>query len=130
MSLQAGDTLPPFRIASISAEGMKVWAKVLHDPNPIHLDPSVVRARGLGDKVINQGPANLAYIINMLQAAFPRATISSLQTRFVDNVFAEDDVSASGTVTSIDANQAICEVWLRAAARDLVITGTAVLKLK
>ena len=71
MSVAPGQILKPLRIASISAADMQEWAQVLRDPNPIHLDPRAVAARGLGDRVINQGPANLAYIIAMLQAAFP-----------------------------------------------------------
>ena len=36
--ITVGDVLPPFRIASIDPEAMKVWAVALHDPNAIHLD--------------------------------------------------------------------------------------------
>src|SRR3546814_12612112 len=71
MNLNAGDELPPFVIESVNADAMKEWAVFLHDPNPIHLDVEVVKAKGLGDKVINQGPANVAYVMNMLAAAFP-----------------------------------------------------------
>jgi hypothetical protein len=79
--MNAGDTLKPFRIARVSPEGMKAWAKFLHDPNPIHLDPAVVKAKGLGERVINQGPANLAYLINMLQAANPwRCAMSTMSS--------------------------------------------------
>lgn len=122
-----GDELEPFRIASVDPEAMKVWAAALHDPNPIHLDRAMVAAKGLGDRVINQGPANLAYIINMLRAAFPGADIRSLDVRYIDNVFEGDDVTAAGTVTSVDGSAVTCEVWLKAAARDLVIKGVAVL---
>ena len=106
---------------------MKAWAKFLHDPNPIHLDPAVVKAKGLGDRVINQGPANLAYLINMLQAAFPGGFIESLEVRYVDNVFGGEAVEAGGTVKEVSAARrapVACEVWLRAEARP-VLTGTA-----
>ncbi|MEI9988315.1 MAG: hypothetical protein WDN69_37590 [Aliidongia sp.] len=72
MSFATGDALPIFVVPSVSAAAMKEWAVFLRDPNPIHLDPEVVKAKGLGDKVINQGPANVAYVMNMLMAAFPR----------------------------------------------------------
>lgn len=129
--MNVGDPLKPFRVASVSPEGMKAWAKFLHDPNPIHLDPGVVKAKGLGDRVINQGPANLAYLINMLQAALPEARIESLEVRYVDNVFGGEAVEAGGTIKDIstdgDANRVSCEVWLRAEARAAVLTGTATL---
>lgn len=127
--MNVGDALKPFRIASVSLDGMKAWAKFLHDPNPIHLDPAVVKAKGLGDRVINQGPANLAYLINMLQAAIPNGFIESLEVRYVDNVFGGEAVEAGGTVKEISTHgskrRIACEVWLRAAARGAVLTGTA-----
>jgi acyl dehydratase len=129
--VNVGDTLKPFRIASVSPAGMKVWAKFLHDPNPIHLDPAVVKAKGLGDRVINQGPANLAYLINMLQGAVPNGLIESLEVRYVDNVFGGEAVEAGGTVKDVSEDgskrRVSCEVWLRAEARGAVLTGTAIL---
>ena len=129
--MNVGHTLKPFRIASVSPEGMKAWAKFLHDPNPIHLDPAVVKAKGLGDRVINQGPANLAYLINMLQGAVPNGLIESLEVRYVDNVFGGEAVEAGGTVKDVSEEgskrRVSCEVWLRAEARGQVLTGTAIL---
>jgi 3-hydroxybutyryl-CoA dehydratase len=126
--MNAGDALKPFRIACVSPEGMKAWAKFLHDPNPIHLDPAVVKAKGLGERVINQGPANLAYLINMLQAALPGGSIESLEVRYVDNVFGGEAVEAGGTIREVTAGTSKrwieCDVWLRAEARP-VLTGTA-----
>jgi 3-hydroxybutyryl-CoA dehydratase len=131
--MKAGDTLTPFRVESVSPEGMKAWAKFLHDPNPIHLDPAVVKAKGLGDRVINQGPANLAYLINMLQAAFPKGSIESLEVRYVDNVLGGDAVEAGGTIKEVSGDGAkhrvACEVWLRADARGPVLTGAAVVAI-
>jgi acyl dehydratase len=129
MSLAAGDALPPFVIESVSADAMKDWAVFLADPNPIHLDVEVVKAKGLGDKVINQGPANVAYLMNMLMRAFPGATIETMESRFVDNVYAGDHLTAGGTVTEIGNGNAICDIWLRAEGRDIVISGTATISL-
>lgn len=122
-----GAELPPFVIESVSPEAMKEWAVFLADPNPIHLDPAVVKAKGLGDRVINQGPANVAYIMNMLLAAFPGATIAAMESRFVDNVYAGDRLTAGGRVVAVEDGRIRCETWLRADGRDLVITGTATL---
>lgn len=133
MTVKTGDALKSFRIESVSTEGMKDWAVFLRDPNPIHLDPEVVKAKGLGDRVINQGPANLAYLINMLQAALPGAFIESLEVRYVDNVYGGDTVEAGGSVRqveTVDGRQRIeCDVWLNADGRGAVLTGDAVLSL-
>jgi 3-hydroxybutyryl-CoA dehydratase len=127
--MSVGDALPPFVIESVSPEAMMEWAVFLADPNPIHLDPAVVKAMGLGDKVINQGPANVAYLINMLQAAIPGAVIEKMDNRFVDNAYADDRLVASGAVTAVEGNRVTCETSLIANGDRTVITGTAILKL-
>ena len=59
-----------FRLAleSVSPEKMKIFAALARDPNPIHWDRAAVAERGLGDRLINQGPINLGYVVNMLLA--------------------------------------------------------------
>ncbi|NBU83982.1 MAG: hypothetical protein EBS21_05155 [Sphingomonadaceae bacterium] len=125
MSYLVGDTLPPFVIDSVSAEAMKQWAVFLADPNPIHLDVDVVKAKGLGDRVINQGPINVAYMMNMLMAAFPGATIESMDSRFLDNVYGGDKAVASGSITAIDVNRISCSFTLDVEGRGTVNSGTA-----
>ncbi len=132
-AIAVGTDLPPYSIAAVDPESMKLWAAFLRDPNPIHLDPRAVQAKGLGDKVINQGPANLAYIITMLQRALHGSILVSLEVRYAASVFGGDAVEAGGKITEV-AREASglrigCEVWLRANDRDPAITGQAVLGL-
>jgi acyl dehydratase len=129
MSLRPGDALAEFVIDSVSAAAMKDWAVFLADPNPIHLDAAVVKAKGLGDRVINQGPANVAYVINMLLLAVPGAAIAALDARFLDNAYAGDRLIAGGSVTALTAAQADCDIWVRAEGRGQIISGTATLTL-
>ena len=129
MKLAIGDVLPNFTIL-VTPGSMKVWAPILRDPNPIHLDPAVVKAKGLGDKVINQGPTNVAYIINALQQAFPGGEIEALDVRFLDNVFDGDTVDASGKVLEViesaERRRTTCEIWLKVRDRNQVLGGRAV----
>lgn len=133
MKPQAGDQLKPFIVESVSRQSMKDWAVFLHDPNPIHLDAEMVKAKGLGDKEINQGPMNVAFIINMLHNNFPGATLESLDSRFLDNVYADDTAEAYGAVTEVVAEgseiRVTCDIGLRVAARGDVISGTATVKI-
>jgi acyl dehydratase len=131
MRVAPGQILMPLRIASISAADMQEWAQVLRDPNPMHLDPEAVAARGLGDRVINQGPANLAYIIAMLQAALPGARVQSFDVRYLDNVFAGDAVEAGAKIVSVGAGgtPVSCEVWLKVDGRGAALQGAAVLEM-
>lgn len=129
MTYAVGDTLPSFVITA-TPESMKIWAVILHDPNQIHLDPEFVRAKGLGDRVINQGPTNVAYIMNALHAAFPGGTIEMCDVRFLDNVYGGEVVEAAGKITGISEADGVrrtaCDVWLKATGRDLVLSGRAV----
>src|ERR1700759_471003 len=112
MAIQAGPELGPRVIESVDPEKMKVFAVALADPNPIHLDREAVKAAGLGDRVINQGPAGLGYLLNMLREAVPEATVSPLAVRFTANVFEGDRVVAGGVVDAVDDGRATCRVWL------------------
>ena len=127
MSHEVGDALPPFVIESVSPDAMKQWAVFLADPNPIHLDVEVVKAKGLGDRVINQGPINVAYMMNMLMAAFPGCRIDSMDSRFLDNVYGGDKAIASGTITAIEGNRISCEFTLNVEGRGTVNSGTAII---
>ena len=133
MSVNVGDSLTPFVIDSVSTEAMKDWAVFLADPNPIHLDVEVVKAKGLGDRVINQGPINVAYIINMLHNNFEGATIEDVDSRFLDNVYGGDKIETYGTVTEVnqtdDSTRISCDIGLRVDGRGDVISGTAVVVL-
>ena len=125
MSYAIGDALPPFVVPSASPEAMQHWAIFLADPNPIHLDVEVVKAKGLGDKRINQGPMNVAFMMNMLMAAFPGGRIEAMDSRFLDNVYEGDHLTASGTITAVEANHVTCEFTLAVAGRGTVNSGTA-----
>lgn len=129
MTPSVGNTLTPIRIEAISTETMKDWAVFLRDPNPIHLDVEVVKEKGLGDAVINQGPINVAYVMNMLMANFPGCTIESMNSRFTDNAYGGEAVETFGTITHIEnttsGQRVTCELGLKADARSFVISGDA-----
>lgn len=124
-TVNVGDALPPFAIDSVSPDAMRDWSVFLADPNPIHLDVDVVKAKGLGDKRINQGPINVAYMMNMLMAAFPGCRIEAMDSKFLDNVYEGDRVVASGTVAAVEGNRVSCEFTLDVDGRGTVNAGTA-----
>jgi 3-hydroxybutyryl-CoA dehydratase len=129
MRVEPGMALPPLRIASVRPETMRIWAPILRDPNPIHLDREAVLAKGLGDRRINQGPISVAWVIDMLLAAFPGGRIATLASRFVDNVYEADALVATGAVTAVETGPAglrvACRFALAAEGRGDVLTGTA-----
>lgn len=125
-----GNLLPPYTIERVDAEKMKTMALLLRDPNPIHWDVESVRSLGMGDRPVNQGPNNMAYLVNMLAAyAGGLDRVTRLSVRFLSNVFAGDQLVAGGRVTDVDAatGEVDCDVWLRRKGdpEDVVMGGTA-----
>lgn len=126
----AGDDLPDLAV-TVRAEAMKPTALLLRDPNPIHLDPAVVRSLGLGDRVINQGPLNVGYLWEMLARwSGDAALVRRLDVRFTSNAFAGEVLVAGGVIDHVaDAADgqrvATCAVWLCAEDGRDVVRGTA-----
>jgi 3-hydroxybutyryl-CoA dehydratase len=104
-------------------EAMVDFADLLDDPNPIHLDETAARGR-----VINQGPINAGYLIAMLRAAYPDASISSLRLRFLANVRGGDHVTAGGEVVREDGPDLHCAVWLDIDDGPRAVEGSATLR--
>ena len=131
MDVTPGTELPPYVVESVPVEQMKTVAALLNDSNPIHWDVDTVKALGMGDRAVNQGPNNWAYICNMLVAwagGDPGAVRSS-RVRFLGNVFAGDRLVARGVVTGVreegGARLADLDVWLERAEDDRVLDGIA-----
>jgi acyl dehydratase len=108
---------------------MKTFAAILRDPNPIHWDRREVSAKGLGERLINQGPINVGYILNMLMAWAGPDSIRRIRVRFTSNVLEGDRVEAAGRVTEVREMDGIevahCEVWLAGPDGRRALEGTA-----
>jgi acyl dehydratase len=130
VTVEVGAELPPFVVDGVPVEAMKTVAALLHDPNPIHFDVESVRALGMGDRPVNQGPTNMAYVVNMLVAwAGDPGAVRGLKVRFLGNVFGGDTVTARGVVTGVREEDGLrladLDVWLERAEDDRVLDGTA-----
>jgi len=135
MSVQVGDAIPPWTMASVSAERMRTMAALLRDPNPLHWDRDAVAALplGLGRRTINQGPLGLAYIINMLHSWSGAGSVRRIKMQFPQVVLDDDCVIAKGIVRHIDDSSgtllAECDVWLEHAKRGKLLLGSATVAL-
>ena len=132
--MNRGDPLPELVIDPVDPEKMKTMAALLRDPNPIHWDVDVVRQLGMGERPVNQGPNNMAYLVNLLAAfAGGYERVRALRVRFLGNVFGGDRLTARGTVTGVrdegGERLADLDVWLERAEDDRVLDGTAVVAL-
>jgi acyl dehydratase len=130
---EVGDHLPVWELEEVSTERMKVMAAVLRDPNPIHWDREELVARGLPPRLINQGPINLGYVTNMLEAWAGRGSLRRLEARFTSNVLEGDRVRAGGDVTAVREHAgrllADCEVWLDIDGRGRAVEGVATVEV-
>ena len=133
MEVDVGTEIPAWTLERVNPDKMKVFAAIARDPNPIHWDPREVAARGLGERVINQGPTNLGYVVNMLLRWTGPESLREVRVRFTANVFGEDRVVAGGVVTGVREENgerlADCDVWLDRDDGTRTIAGTAVVAL-
>ncbi|MER6981207.1 MaoC family dehydratase [Streptomyces carpinensis] len=130
MTVRPGDAIPSWEISDVSREKMKTMAALLADSNPIHFDLESVRKLGMGTRPVNQGPSNLAYLMNMLAAwTGGHEHLRKVTVRFRSNVLGDDHVIARGTVTDVREKDgrvlADCEVELLVEGRDTALSGTA-----
>jgi 3-hydroxybutyryl-CoA dehydratase len=131
MHIQPGHVLPDLKVR-VETHAMKTVALLLRDPNPIHLDPHVVAALGLGDRVINQGPVNAAYVWELLEQWLGDSSyVRSLDLRYTSNAFGGEDLTAGGVVEELDqgAGTAVCAVHLRHDDGTEAVRGRAVVTL-
>jgi acyl dehydratase len=129
-----GTELPPFVVESVPVEPMKTVAALLRDPNPIHFDVQALQSLGMGDRPVNQGPTNMAYVTNMLiRWAGDPAAVRGLRVRFLGNVLAGDRLVARGVVKGVreegGTRLADLDVWLERSEDDRVLDGSAVVAL-
>lgn len=128
MTIAVGTEIPG-RTVTVHREGMKPMAIILRDPNPIHWDVDVLRALGLDERPVNQGPTNVSYVWDALtEWTGSSAAIKKVSVRFVSNALADEALTAGGAVEAIDPETgfATCSVWLNHADGSPVLRGTAV----
>ena len=131
MNVEVGTKIPPRVVERVDVAQMKTMAALLQDPNPIHWDTAATRALGMGDRTVNQGPINMAYLMNMLVAwaGNEPGRLRGITLRFMANVFDGDRVVAGGTVTGVrdvaGERLADCEVWLDVDGVGRALSGTA-----
>jgi acyl dehydratase len=123
--MEVGQEIEPLVVEKIDVEKMKTMAAILHDPNPIHYDADLVRELGMGDAPVNQGPINLALLIEAVcRFGGGPDSLKRIRLRFLGNVFGGERYVCTGKVVSVDGDVAELEVGATANDRP-VLGGTA-----
>lgn len=120
---EAPETLAPWRRHVTDADA-RAWADVLQDHNPLHADAAATGASGLGEGLVNPGPAAIGYLMTMLLEAFPGAAIRSLRSKFLAPVLTPTDVVATGVV---ERREHVADGELVHASLELHSRGTRVM---
>ena len=127
--MQIGRELEPLVVESIDVEKMKTMAAILQDPNPIHYDADLVRRLGMGDGPVNQGPINLALLMEAVcRFGGGPESLQRIRLRFLGNVFGGERFECTGKVVAVDGDVAELEVGATANGRP-VLGGTAWVKV-
>lgn len=131
MSDARGPKGSEFRIDSVDPAAMKTLAVMIDDPNPIHLYPEAAAEAGFGERTVNQGGANIGYVLNALAEVAPGAEIERVSFTLGANVFAGDEAVARATPKEDPAPGGMveCEVTLDVTGGERAIEGAATLKL-
>lgn len=130
MRPEVGQVLPSRIVDGVDPEKMKLLSALMRDPNPIHFDRTAVAELGMGDRTVNQGPSNMAYVLSMLGSwAGGVDRINHYRFRFLGNVFEGDRLEAGGVITAVretsESFEVECSLTLTVIDGARVLTGTA-----
>lgn len=114
----SGGSVPDWTIEAVSDHDIETWCALMRDRNPIHLDADAAQALGFGPRVVNPGPANLAYLFNMMLEAMPGCEILEVSAMFHGNAQSGDRLCASGA--AVDAQESVYDAQLTCEGRVLV----------
>lgn len=134
MTVTVGTELPAWDVPAVSAEKMKTMAALLADPSPIHFDVVTLRALGMGNRPVNQGPLNMGYVMNAVTGwAGGPDRLRRLRVRFLGTVLAGQALRVTGAVTAVREQDgktlADCDVALSVVGGEAVVSGSATVAL-
>lgn len=128
--MDAGETLPAIT-RSISQETIQRYAEASGDFNPIHLDAGYAAATPFGG-IIAHGMLVMAYVSEMLTAAFGRAWLESgrLRVRFRGPARPGDTLITAGRVQRVTVQEGgrrrvECQVECRNQIGEVLVSGDA-----
>jgi acyl dehydratase len=124
-----GMELPPFTMEEIKLEQVAELMELMEDVNPVHTDAELAARLGLRGPVA-QGPASLAYVINMLLDWRGDAFLERLEFRFQDTVTVGDTATTHGTVHAVDGDKVTCDVSLGLQTGSEALRGVATVRLR
>lgn len=97
LPIEAGQQLPPLRLAPLSRTTLALYAGASGDHNPIHIDIDAARRIGLPD-VFAHGMLSMAWLGRLVTQWIPQQRLRRLSTRFTGITHVGDEIVCSGQV--------------------------------
>ena len=129
--LVPGQPVGPHVVDRVDSARMKTVAALLDDPVPLHFDIAKVESLGHGNRLINQGPLNVAYLMEMVSRfAGGHQKMRAFKVRLLGSVYEGDRVVCTGSVATVDAEAGTATLELEARVGETpVLTGSATIAL-
>jgi acyl dehydratase len=129
--VHVGQQIAPHVIDRVDPLRMKTVAALLDDPVPLHFDIGAVEDLGLGNRLINQGPINVAYLLEMVSRfAGGHDRIRTFVVKLLGSVYEGERVICLGTVVAVDEEAGTATLDLEAQVESRpVLSGSAEISL-
>ena len=120
-------------VKHITQEKINLYAEASGDFNPIHLDESFAAKTPLGGTIAH-GMLNLAYVSEMMAAAFGRSWLSEgkLRAKFKEPARPGDTLTINGKINCVeqkdDVSYANCSFECLNQKGETIVTGETIVK--
>jgi 3-hydroxybutyryl-CoA dehydratase len=133
IELQAGVSLPEVK-KHVTQEHINMYAEASRDFNPIHIDEEFAKKTAAGGTIAH-GMLNLAYVSQMMTAAFGRSWLENghFNIRFKMPARPGDDLTIQGKIEKVvsenNVSNVTCSVSCTNQKGETVINGEAIVRL-
>jgi acyl dehydratase len=118
MSYQVGDTLPERAFGPVTRTAIVKYQGASGDFNPIHHDETFAKAAGF-PTVFSVGMLQASYLATYVTDLLGPANVRRFRTRFREQVWPDDVLTCTGTVTALRTDE---ETGEKVADLELVVT--------
>lgn len=125
---QAGDELPPLKLAPISRHTLALYCGASGDHNPIHVDIDFAKKFGYDD-VFAHGMLSMAYLSRLLIGWAKQSQVRDYGVRFTALTNVHDEIICTGKVVEVanENGEEVLKLAIQTAKQDgtVTLTGTA-----
>jgi len=121
--IQVGDVMPVLVKAPIDKVQLVKYAGASGDFNPLHLDPDVGKAVGLGGTIAH-GMLIMGFVGQAMTNWIPKKYIKKFGVRFAGMTRPGDVVTVTGVVKEKSGNRIVCDLEAKNQNGTLLIGGS------